>query len=61
MKKRKIVKKIEPDEVVRRLLILNLIAQGVLVKDIAKVLGVVESAITNIVPVRSIKESTKNR
>ena len=53
-------KQIEPLEAIKRLLILSLVKQGATSEEIGKVLGVVPSAIRNIVSFRT-KKSSKNR
>jgi len=49
-------KEMEPLEIIKRLLILGLIKNGVQSKDIAAVLGVDPATITRIVPARKVNK-----
>jgi hypothetical protein len=57
-KKRKSISKKEDEESIEDLLIVLLLAMGIEAKTIAKVLGVVPSAISNKFPVKEIKEQS---
>ena len=53
-------KEMEPMEVIKRLLILGLIKNGVQGKDIAAVIGVDPATITRIVPSRKVNKQNRH-
>lgn len=51
----------EPQEAIKRLMILGLLQQGVMSKDIAEVLGVDPSIITRMVPAKRMRNLRERR
>jgi DNA-directed RNA polymerase specialized sigma subunit len=55
-KKKKQKKTLEPLEAIKRLLMLNAVLNGASSKDIAKILGITERRVQQMIPLRSIKK-----